>query len=168
MWRNRAQEEITGGKGNCRQRRWEKFMLYTAFICKNKMWLYLLPWSCEMQPQIFNITVCSLTEQYKETSHHKKITMGLEGLQHVLSFFLAYLRPFISLKLMDYYSAAYGLNSVNSSRLHKAFCCYASLQTEQRGKSHAKQGWGNAELYAREREREGCGGNDEFSFEATQ
>lgn len=68
---------------------------------------------------------------------------------------------------MDYYSAACWLNSVHSSKLHKAFCCYASLGTEQRGKSaHAKQEWGNAELYARG--REGLGGNDEFSLKATQ
>lgn len=58
-----------------------------------------------------------------------------------------------SLKLMNYYSAACWLSSVDSSRLHEALCCYSSLGTEQRGKSaHAKQGRGNAELYARGRD----------------
>ena len=36
---------------------------------------------------------------------------------------------------MDYSSAACRLNSVSSSRPHKAFCCCASLGAEQRGKS---------------------------------
>lgn len=68
---------------------------------------------------------------------------------------------------MDYYSVAHWLNFVNPSRLHKAFCCYASLGTEQHVKSaHVKQGCGNDEPYARGSE-EGEG-NDTFPLKVTQ